>query len=238
MELEVDSILRHAMQNSKRLLIGSSIGILAMAGFLVTQNIGTDKRVAREHIVSQGESSAPVATKDESAIAYRNEVLQQETHPPEVAREVNVPQPIAQMQPSAPQNTSYDYVVERLRRQSESGSQGATVLLERVIELRLGFLEAADDPEWSRPTEAELYRYLMSQVGSLEVSSIVCRGAGCELQLSIDNSDTTNYTLALIGMNEQIPALKVRMDVPVPGGARNTVRLMYVSRERLPKVAP
>jgi hypothetical protein len=97
----------------------------------------------------------------------------------------------AQVQPAPVSGTSapspinggpspYERAVRHLQSQSD-----AAPTLARLARAHANIANAEDDPEWTRPTERQLFDFIYAQpeMNGLEIVSVVCRKTGCELQL-------------------------------------------------------
>jgi hypothetical protein len=82
--------------------------------------------------------------------------------------------------PRSPATSPYEIALEQFREEQPGGSfrKSLTQAHERIM-------NAQDDPAWTRAMERQLADFIYGQpeAAGLEISSIVCRSIGCEIQI-------------------------------------------------------
>jgi hypothetical protein len=90
-------------------------------------------------------------------------------------------------QPASLPSTPYQRALARLG--NLPGGEGTIKQLKQSHDRIMG---SPDEPTWTRPMEQELATFINSQpeIGTLEIASLQCRSAGCEIQVLAGPDDS------------------------------------------------
>lgn len=85
--------------------------------------------------------------------------------------------------PLPPDNSPYEQTRAALSRDLQS--RGSEVSLQAMSDAHESIVQSGEDPEWTRPIEAQLRNIIFQHpaTGAVQVESLICRKAGCEIQV-------------------------------------------------------
>jgi hypothetical protein len=165
----------------RRLVLLSAIGFV----FAFTLVHFAKKAMVRENVPPQPAAvseSARSETRVEGELAIDNNLADIVTEP----SPVNPRHPPTEIDPDSPLG-----VILSIAAAEETRTGFKSPMAQRLLERHREFHSSPDAPEWTRSAEASLGYELASTAVSVghAIEPIVCRSVGCELQVSIDQSN-------------------------------------------------